>query len=67
MKFEDEDAASDADGRAPRGARGLKFLLSVGVSAMLWSRPSRGAWIEMLLFCIPCQKSLVAPLAGRVD
>ena len=53
--------------RAPRGARGLKFLVSVGVSAMLWSRPSRGAWIEIKRSKAAERERDVAPLAGRVD
>ena len=31
------------------------------------SRPSRGAWIEMLLFSLCWFCCSVAPLAGRVD
>ena len=35
--------------RAPRGARGLKFCLIAGSVRIRMSRPSRGAWIEMIL------------------
>ena len=54
-------------GRAPRGARGLKFLSSFWHSPALMSRPSRGAWIEMYPSPLDSRSLLVAPLAGRVD
>ena len=36
-----------ADGRAPHGARGLKFCLLPTPTILLWSRPAWGAWIEI--------------------
>ena len=33
--------------RAPHGARGLKLLLLGILRINIWSRPARGAWIEM--------------------
>ena len=35
--------------RAPRGARGLKWSLPQTPSNLFRSRPSRGAWIEILM------------------
>ena len=37
------------EGRAPRGARGLKFATAVAALEAIPSRPSRGAWIEIHL------------------
>ena len=54
-------------GRAPYGARGLKFLAFAAVAITLSSRPVWGAWIEMSLpFCIEDEPP-VAPRMGRVD
>ena len=47
LKYNESIRTERKSGRAPQGARGLKVLLSVGVSAMLWSRPARGAWVEI--------------------
>ena len=33
--------------RAPHGARGLKSLNSRSARIIRWSRPTRGAWIEI--------------------
>ena len=38
---------TDSDGRAPRGARGLKYVLAPTASAAVASCPSRGTWIEI--------------------
>ena len=54
-------------GRAPQGARGLKFLRGVALTFVDASRPSRGAWIEMPTLVLLFARSSVAPLAGRVD
>ena len=54
--------------RAPRGARGLKYLQTqVFHTEFCKSRPSRGAWIEMLVAPRLKLPRTVAPLAGRVD
>ena len=37
-------------GRAPQGARGLKYDASKFDGTSLTSRPARGAWIEMLVW-----------------
>ena len=34
-------------GRAPQGARGLKFLIQLVLLLSLSSRPARGAWVEI--------------------
>ena len=49
----------EAKSRAPRGARGLKFVLKTLFQSIFSSRPSRGAWIEMLMgLCQrPCYSS----------
>ena len=36
--------------RSPHGERGLKFLEDNGIDIGLMSLPTRGAWIEMLLW-----------------
>ena len=54
-------------GRAPRGARGLKWVQEGDSSQFAKSRPSRGAWIEMLWISAIAVPKGVAPLAGRVD
>ena len=38
----------NASGRAPHGARGLKYNDAVVYSIIKWSRPARGAWIEII-------------------
>ncbi len=53
--------------RAPHGARGSKFVVTVFRPTTIASRPSRGAWIEMLKPNIITNQSEVAPLTGRVD
>ena len=37
------------DGRAPQGARGLKWLTDSEEVEELRSRPARGAWVEIFL------------------
>ncbi len=54
-------------GRAPHGARGLKSLLHKLKDCMVRSRPTRGAWIEMLLATLNNGGDIVAPHTGRVD
>ena len=36
-------------GRAPQGARGLKFLTLIAAVLRTMSRPARGAWVEIAL------------------
>ena len=36
-------------------------------AVVVWSLPSRGAWIEIVVNCFPHQRISVAPLAGSVD
>ena len=47
----------------------MKYHVIVRIGyAVLMSRPSRGAWIEIICFRHSCKYALsVAPLAGRVD
>ena len=54
-------------GRAPQGARGLKFILRIADSFILMSRPARGAWVEIRRrrSQMP-QQPPVAPRKGRV-
>ena len=40
---------SPIEGRAPRGARGLKWHSTSQLLTACVSRPARGAWIEILL------------------
>ena len=37
------------------------------ITKIMWSPPSRGAWIEIFLPVYQCRGSGVAPLAGGVD
>ena len=53
--------------RAPHGARGLKSSAYLPGICILQSRPTRGAWIEIMK-CRMCPLLLlVAPHTGRVD
>ena len=54
-------------GRAPRGARGLKFVLALSLTNIMLSCPSRGTWIEMFIMSVASLLMLVVPLAGHVD
>jgi len=54
-------------GRAPRGARGLKYGQLVDVLMTVGSRPTRGAWIEIASWTRTSCRPSVAPHAGRVD
>ena len=38
---------STSDGRAPQGARGLKFFEHHQQKEAVLSRPARGAWVEI--------------------
>ena len=68
MKYDDIKTKVNAtESRAPRGARGLKLFFLVILQAVATSRPSRGAWIEILLVVSGSSIIMVAPLAGRVD
>ena len=49
LKFKTWIDSDGVTGRAPRGARGLKFRRHHAEEQEYESRPSRGAWIEMLL------------------
>ena len=53
--------------RAPHGARGLKFFVSLIGLSLLSSRPARGAWIEILILGSLPAPFQVAPRTGRVD
>ena len=55
-------------GRAPQGARGLKFISHIDVVAGdLASRPARGARIEISCWESSSPIPLVAPRKGRED
>ena len=54
-------------GRAPHGARGLKFHLGRRPLAGIQSRPARGAWIEIRIRTTSRAYATVAPRMGRVD
>ena len=41
------DADSVENGRAPQGARGLKFFKNYTSVSIISSRPARGAWVEI--------------------
>ena len=45
----------------------MKWQTDYHMIVSLSSRPSRGAWIEILIELIILRTMLVAPLAGRVD
>ena len=53
--------------RAPRGARGLKYGAKEHIEEEGWSRPARGAWIEMGVPVLTVCDGVVAPREGRVD
>jgi len=55
------------EGRAPRGARGLKHLVTGYGVGPTESRPARGAWIETQYMEYVTSPPVVAPRAGRVD
>ena len=57
----------DGPRRAPHGARGLKFQTPWHRPPHSWSRPARGAWIEISMLSLPLMDPLVAPRTGRVD
>ena len=52
--------------RAPQGARGLKFIVVRIMSALILSRPARGAWVEILGHLWRLSPYAVAPRKGRV-
>ena len=52
--------------RAPQGARGLKFWAVVDILAKVWSRPARGAWVEIRDSVTTASPVPVAPRKGRV-
>ena len=54
-------------GRAPRGARGLKFAMPFFGFGTFGSRPARGAWIEINMGIGYELEPEVAPREGRVD
>ena len=54
-------------GRAPRGARGLKFNGYSAPMVDVKSCPSRGTWIEMAVLEAFRLVRTVVPLAGHVD
>ena len=54
-------------GRAPHGARGLKWQRDGMHHRMKRSRPTRGAWIEIVEDLPAVLKPVVAPHTGRVD
>ena len=53
-------------GRAPQGARGLKYQHTQHNSAKTKSRPARGAWVEILSSLLSSLCWFVAPRKGRV-
>ena len=54
-------------GRAPQGARGLKFINQLKQEGIDTSRPARGAWIEIPVGSALVTAVSVAPRKGRVD
>ena len=54
-------------GRTPHGVRGLKSHAAFRVDDLVESHPSRGAWIEILVFWRSHHVTKVAPLTGCVD
>ena len=53
--------------RAPHGARGLKCVGRDLMASIGWSRPARGAWVEILLKTYwRHSPQRVAPRTGRV-
>ena len=54
-------------GRAPHGARGLKYLRRMPCRRSSRSRPARGAWIEISKTADGVFPTEVAPRTGRVD
>ena len=59
--------ATRGHGRAPQGARGLKFCNRHLMCTSLSSRPARGAWIEMCQYMRRLDTEGVAPRKGRMD
>ena len=53
-------------GRAPQGARGLKFNSGALIKVAKESRPARGAWVEMSRAVRRARRRRVAPRKGRV-
>ena len=47
LKYEGEVVPVFRDGRTPHGVRGLKSLVRLPFMRIVWSHPSRGAWIEI--------------------
>ena len=45
----------------------MKFYPYTNEGVLVWSPPSRGAWIEILVMLLIYVTSSVAPLAGGVD
>ena len=54
-------------GRSPHGERGLKCPCLTIPSPRPWSLPTRGAWIEIIIFCPSTLPAKVAPHTGSVD
>ena len=67
MKYLIPSCMIKSRGRAPRGARGLKYPNGLCYLHTEPSRPSRGAWIEIRSMAISSALWLVAPRMGRVD
>ena len=55
------------EGRAPQGARGLKYAGPNNSHRVAMSRPARGAWIEIGTIAGSSSTISVAPRKGRVD
>ena len=53
-------------GRAPQGARGLKYDFVAGQRDGAESRPARGAWVEIKSATTALSPVIVAPRKGRV-
>ena len=51
-------------GRAPQGARGLKFMFSLINLRLFPSRPARGAWVEILLDDYDVEGKMSRPARG---
>ena len=48
LKFWSTTGGTATTGRAPQGARGLKLALRRSLLLQEWSRPARGAWVEIM-------------------
>ena len=67
LKYREHENVKKSVGRSPHGERGLKLSSTMCMATMLWSLPTRGAWIEMPLWLQFAAYLRVAPHTGSVD